>query len=151
MQRSTDKNFMLIHVSTRSTRRKIDCERGISKSLNKNDQKVLCKSIQNFLSNHNSTHETTPFADQRKRRNEQSREQMSKKREQLRKPENKNQREAFLLKQRQYFREYRQKMRKNKEWHENYKQKDNARRMEQRKRARIMKILEKAKQNAISD
>lgn len=76
---------------------------------------------------------------------------MSKKREQLRKPENKNQREAFLLKQRQYFREYRQKMRENKEWHENYKQKDNARRMEQRKRARIMKILEKAKQNAISE
>jgi hypothetical protein len=76
---------------------------------------------------------------------------MSKKRELLRKPENKKQREEFLLKQRQYFREYRQKMRENKEWHEKYKKKDNERRMEQRKRAKIMKILESAKQNAISE
>jgi hypothetical protein len=76
---------------------------------------------------------------------------MSKKRDFLRKPENKKQREEFLLKQRQYFREYRQKMRENKEWHENYKKKDNERRMEQRKRAKIMKILESAKQNAISE
>lgn len=61
------------------------------------------------------------------------------------------QREQFLLKQRQYFREYRQKMRENKEWHEKYKKRDNERRVEQRKRARIMKILERAKLEAISE
>jgi hypothetical protein len=76
---------------------------------------------------------------------------MTKKRNFLRKPENTKLRQEFLEKQRQYFREYREKRKQNKEWHENYKKKDNARRMEQRKRAKIMKILESAKQNAISD
>lgn len=76
---------------------------------------------------------------------------MTRKRDFLRKPENDKLRQEFLEKQRQYFREYRQKMRENKEWHEKYKKKDNARRMEQRKRAKILKILDSAKHNAISE